>query len=140
MYFNDGLAHANKVDLELNAREQARVHEALLELGRPDKFRLLIRFVPAFGRRARVVGEALEALRTACAQVRQWISFALDGELADFEQALLGQHLAYCVACSSFQARSAASTTIIRETPAKRPERAFDLARLVRITRKAIGM
>ena len=114
-----------EVDVLLQAREQAR-HEVLLGrrgLGETHgSVRFFARFVPAFGRKTKVAGEAVEALGAACARARQWVSLSLDGELADPEHALLVGHLESCSACSSFQALSGASTAMLRGAPAARPE------------------
>jgi predicted anti-sigma-YlaC factor YlaD len=50
----------------------------------------------------------------ACARARRRVSLSLDGQLADPVLALLADHLEDCAACSSFQARSAASTAMLR--------------------------
>ena len=100
-------------------------------------FRFFARFAPTFSTRTAVPSEALSA---ACALARGWVSLSLDGEIADPEQALLVDHLEDCAACSSFQARSAASTAMLRSALSARPERAFDLSQLVRLTRSVNGM
>jgi Putative zinc-finger len=113
-----------EAEVLLQAREQAR-HEALLERrggGEHTGLRFLARFVPAFGGRTKVAGEAVEALAAACARARQWVSLSLDGELAHPEQALLTGHLKNCASCSSFQALSRASTAMPRGAPPERPE------------------
>jgi hypothetical protein len=107
---------AKQGEVLVRAREP---HEALLERGELEKrggLRFFARFVPAFGRRTEVAGGAVEALAAACARARRRVSLSLDGQLADPELALLAGHLENCAACSSFQARSAASTAMLRGT------------------------
>lgn len=119
----DLAARAKQADVLLQARAQARVHEASLErggLGKDGGLRFFARFVPGFGRRTKVAGEAVEALGAACARARRWVSLSLDGELADAEQALLVGHLESCAACSSFQALSGAATAMLRGAPPAR--------------------
>jgi anti-sigma factor RsiW len=38
-----------------------------------------------------------------CERTREWISLELDGELSDFERALMNAHLVCCVECTEFQ-------------------------------------
>ena len=112
----DFARRAKQAEMLLRAREP---HEALLERGQLEKrggLRFFARFVPAFGRRTKITGEAVEALGAACARARRRVSLSLDGQLADPEQALLAGHLENCAACSSFQALSGASTAMLRGT------------------------
>jgi anti-sigma factor RsiW len=52
-----------------------------------------------------------------CEQGRSRISLQLDGELSEFEQALLTAHLERCAACQRFQAALRALSTGLRDTP-----------------------
>jgi hypothetical protein len=52
-----------------------------------------------------------------CEQSHSWISLELDGELSEFEQALLAAHLERCAACQRFQAALLALSTGLRDTP-----------------------
>jgi hypothetical protein len=112
----DFARRAKQAEVLLRAREP---HEALLERGELEKrggLRFFARFVPAFGRRTEVTGDAAEGLGAACARARRRVSLSVDGQLADPEQALLAGHLKNCAACSSFQALSAAPTAMLRGT------------------------
>jgi hypothetical protein len=40
---------------------------------------------------------------SSCARTREWISFALDGELSDFERFLMEHHVERCADCSLFE-------------------------------------
>lgn len=39
--------------------------------------------------------------RAACTRALQWVSFELDGELSEFERALLQRHLSECAGCAA---------------------------------------
>jgi Putative zinc-finger len=110
----DFARRAKQAEVLLRAREP---HEALLErVEKRGGLRFFARFVPAFGRRTKIAGEAVEALGAACARARRRIPLSLDGQLAEPEQALLAGHLENCAACSSFHALSAAPTAMLRGT------------------------
>jgi anti-sigma factor RsiW len=47
---------------------------------------------------------AVRAENRVCDRAREYASRALDGELSDFEQALLGSHLERCEACRAYSA------------------------------------
>lgn len=64
---------------------------------------------------------AVDELRaTECERTRQWISAALDGELSQFQVVLLDRHVQRCHACRSFEERSTAVTSAIRNARAER--------------------
>ena len=52
-----------------------------------------------------------------CDRARQWISLRLDGELSDFEQALLDAHLADCGDCAAFAGDVSSITGRLRSAP-----------------------
>lgn len=58
-----------------------------------------------------------------CERARQWISLHLDGELSEFEVALLDAHLVRCSTCSRFAAVAAEQTACLRAAPLERLER-----------------
>jgi hypothetical protein len=56
-----------------------------------------------------------------CERTRGWVSLSLDGELSEFERALLDAHLGRCAECSVFAADIRAATTLLRAAPLERP-------------------
>ena len=52
-----------------------------------------------------------------CERARQWISAGLDGELSEFEGALLEGHLAACKACTAFLVEARSLTNELRSVP-----------------------
>ena len=56
-----------------------------------------------------------------CERTRGWVSLSLDGELSEFERALLDAHLGRCPECSVFAADTRAATTLLRAAPLERP-------------------
>jgi anti-sigma factor RsiW len=56
-----------------------------------------------------------------CERSRGWVSLSLDGELSEFERALLDAHLGRCAECSVFAADTRAATTLLRAAPLERP-------------------
>jgi anti-sigma factor RsiW len=56
-------------------------------------------------------------LTTQCERARECASLRLDGELSEFEQALLDAHLARCEPCSAFAAELNAVTRRLRTAP-----------------------
>ena len=52
-----------------------------------------------------------------CERARECASLRLDGELSEFEQALLGAHLERCKPCRSFAAELDAFTVRLRSAP-----------------------
>jgi anti-sigma factor RsiW len=55
-----------------------------------------------------------------CERARECASLRLDGELSEFEQALLVAHLSRCEPCASFARELQALTTHVRTTPLER--------------------
>ena len=52
-----------------------------------------------------------------CERARQWVSLHLDGELSEFELALLDAHLLRCSSCSRFSSVAAEATARLRAAP-----------------------
>lgn len=52
-----------------------------------------------------------------CERARQWISAGLDGELSEFEGALLEGHLVACKACTAFLVETRSLTDELRRSP-----------------------
>jgi predicted anti-sigma-YlaC factor YlaD len=57
-----------------------------------------------------------------CERARQTVSAQLDGELSEFEQALLNGHLERCPSCRSFAAELRGLTAALRAAPVEEPE------------------
>jgi anti-sigma factor RsiW len=62
-----------------------------------------------------------------CERARECASLRLDGELSEFEQALLVAHLARCEPCRSFASELEAATNHMRTTPFERLDRPVTL-------------
>lgn len=58
-----------------------------------------------------------------CDRVREYVSLKLDGELSQFEAALLAAHVDQCPACREFESRLNAATNVLREAPLERLQR-----------------
>jgi anti-sigma factor RsiW len=56
-------------------------------------------------------------LTKQCERARECVSLRLDGELSEFEQALLSAHLARCELCRSFAAELEGVTARLRSAP-----------------------
>jgi predicted anti-sigma-YlaC factor YlaD len=54
-----------------------------------------------------------------CDRARQWASLELDGELSNFERALLENHLAGCSSCAAFRGEIGGLTTALRAAPSE---------------------
>ena len=52
-----------------------------------------------------------------CDRARQWLSLDVDGELSEFERALLDAHLARCEDCRSFADDTHEFTALLRAAP-----------------------
>ena len=52
-----------------------------------------------------------------CDRARQWISLQLDGELSEFERALLDAHLESCAECRAFEGDVSTITGQLRAAP-----------------------
>ncbi len=68
-------------------------------------------------------------LSPVCERVRFQVSLRLDGELSQFEQAMLSAHVARCAACRAFQDDLAGITRHVRATPLELLERPIVLPR-----------
>jgi anti-sigma factor RsiW len=55
-----------------------------------------------------------------CDRIREYASLKLDGELSQFEAALLAAHVAHCPECREFESRLNATTKVLREAPLER--------------------
>jgi predicted anti-sigma-YlaC factor YlaD len=55
-----------------------------------------------------------------CERTRGWLSLRLDGELSEFERALMDAHLSCCAECRAFEADTAALTFALRSAPLER--------------------
>jgi anti-sigma factor RsiW len=55
-----------------------------------------------------------------CERTRGWASLDLDGELSDFERALMRSHVERCPACSLFEQEIGSATLALREAPPER--------------------
>jgi hypothetical protein len=62
-----------------------------------------------------------------CRRGRELVSLALDGEISELEEALLGSHLAACADCREFRAQIAPATALLRAAPFEEPARAIVL-------------
>jgi anti-sigma factor RsiW len=62
----------------------------------------------------------VKTLTKQCERARECASLRLDGELSEFEQALLVAHLARCEPCRSFASELEAVTERVRTTPLAR--------------------
>jgi anti-sigma factor RsiW len=62
----------------------------------------------------------VKTLTKQCERARECASLRLDGELSEFEQALLVAHLARCEPCRSFASELEAVTEHVRTTPLAR--------------------
>jgi anti-sigma factor RsiW len=69
-----------------------------------------------------------------CLRACEWASLRLDGELSEFEEAMLQAHLAGCVACSEFVRRIETVAEQVRFAPLEPFERSVVLARHRRIS------
>jgi hypothetical protein len=62
----------------------------------------------------------MRAFRSAadpCERAREWVSLRLDGELSEFEHALLDGHLERCGGCAEFAREVSAATFALRGAP-----------------------
>ncbi|MGZ8795384.1 MAG: zf-HC2 domain-containing protein, partial [Gaiellaceae bacterium] len=69
----------------------------------------------------------MKPITKQCERARECASLHLDGELSEFEQALLVAHLARCEPCSSFAQELQSLTDHIRTTPLDRLDRPIAL-------------
>jgi predicted anti-sigma-YlaC factor YlaD len=66
---------------------------------------------------------SMESSGVGCERARFFASLALDGELSDFERAVLDEHLRGCDACARFAAGARGFTSVLRTAPAEAPQR-----------------
>src|SRR3954468_11239865 len=52
-----------------------------------------------------------------CERTREWVALRLDGELSEFESAIMGPHLERCDACRAYADDVAAITAELRAAP-----------------------
>jgi predicted anti-sigma-YlaC factor YlaD len=67
-----------------------------------------------------------------CDRARQRVSIDVDGELSEFERALVDAHLASCQPCSEFRREIAGLTQTVRAAPSIELTRPIEIARLRR--------
>ena len=63
-----------------------------------------------------------------CDRARAWVSLRTDGELSEFECALLDAHLTRCDACAAFAADVGSLTLALRAEPLEQLSRPIDIA------------
>jgi predicted anti-sigma-YlaC factor YlaD len=80
----------------------------------------------------------VKQLTKQCERARECASLRLDGELSEFEQALLVAHLARCELCRSFAAELDAVTTRLRHAPLETLEQPVALPARRRISRRPV--
>lgn len=80
----------------------------------------------------------VKQLTKQCERARECASLRVDGELSEFEQALLVAHLARCEACRSFAAELDAVTTRLRNAPLVPLEQPVALPARRRIARRPV--
>jgi hypothetical protein len=73
---------------------------------------------------------------SSCARTREWISFALDGELSDFERFLMEHHVERCADCSLFEQDTRLIAEGMRTTPLESPSEPLTVGRLQRPARR----
>jgi anti-sigma factor RsiW len=80
----------------------------------------------------------VKPLTRQCERARECASLRLDGELSEFEQALLQAHLGRCEACRSFAAELDGVTTRIRSAPLETLAQPVVLPSRRRISRRPV--
>jgi anti-sigma factor RsiW len=80
----------------------------------------------------------VKPLTKQCERARECASLRLDGELSEFEQALLSAHLARCEPCRSYAAELDAITTRLRSAPLEPLEQPVTLPPRRRISRRPV--
>jgi hypothetical protein len=80
----------------------------------------------------------VKPLTRQCERARECASLRLDGELSEFEQALLQAHLGRCEACRSFAAELEGVTTRIRTAPLETLAQPVVLPSRRRISRRPV--
>jgi predicted anti-sigma-YlaC factor YlaD len=69
-----------------------------------------------------------QARSATCDRAREWISLRSDGELSEFECALLEAHLGRCASCSTFARDVGSITELLRAEPLEQLSRPIDIA------------
>ena|SRR5919201_5832078 len=59
----------------------------------------------------------IRASHSACDGAREALSLALDGELSELERARLDLHLERCAECRTYEAETAAASSLLRNAP-----------------------
>jgi anti-sigma factor RsiW len=80
----------------------------------------------------------VKQLTKQCERARECASLRLDGELSEFEQALLVAHLERCEPCRAFAAELDAVTTRLRNAPLETLEQPVALPARRRISRRPV--
>lgn len=80
--------------------------------------------------------QVVRQLTKQCERARECASLRLDGELSEFEQALLVAHLARCEPCNQFAAELEAITNRLRNAPLEPLEQPVALPARRRISRR----
>jgi anti-sigma factor RsiW len=73
-----------------------------------------------------------------CERAREYASLALDGELSQFEHALLRAHLETCPGCRSYNGGLVATTERLRNAPLERLERPITLPSRQRVSFRSV--
>lgn len=73
-----------------------------------------------------------------CERAREYASLALDGELSQFEHALLRAHLEACPGCRSYNGGLVATTERLRNAPLERLERPITLPSRQRVSFRSV--
>ena len=79
----------------------------------------------------------MRTLQRECERARQWASAEIDGELSEFEAALLRAHLSCCESCGDFHREIAGLTRAVRAAPRAHLERRIEIGRARRRLRLA---
>ncbi len=73
-----------------------------------------------------------------CERAREYASLALDGELSQFEHALLRAHLEQCAGCRGYNGGLVATTERLRNAPLERLERPITLPSRQRVSFRSV--
>jgi anti-sigma factor RsiW len=73
-----------------------------------------------------------------CERAREYASLALDGELSQFEHALLRAHLEQCAGCRTYNGGLVATTERLRNAPLERLERPITLPSRQRVSFRSV--
>jgi anti-sigma factor RsiW len=73
-----------------------------------------------------------------CERAREYASLALDGELSQFEHALLRAHLETCAGCRSYNDGLVATTERLRNAPLERLDRPISLPSRQRVSFRSV--